>query len=43
LCEVLILHRIEVQVVQIRWDVIELVAAIILVVGLRTLATSPVV
>jgi hypothetical protein len=41
--EVLILHRIEVQVVQIRRDVIELVAAIILVVGLRTLATSPVV
>ena len=41
--EVLILHRIEVQVVQIRRNVIELVAAIILVVGLRTLATSPVV
>jgi hypothetical protein len=41
--EVLILHRIEVQVVQIRRDVIELVAAIILVVGLRTLATSSVV
>lgn len=41
--EVLILHRIEVQVIQIRRDVIELVAAVILVVGLRTLATSPVV
>ena len=42
--EVLILHRIEVQVIQIRWDVIELVAgAIILVFGLGTLATTPVV
>jgi len=41
--EVLILHRIEVQVIQIRWDVIELLAAIILVFRLGTLATSPVV
>ena len=41
--EVLILHRIEVQIVQIRRNVIELVAAIILVVGLKKLATSPVV
>ena len=42
--EVLILHRIEIQVIQIRRDVIELVAAaIILVFGLGTLPTTPVV
>ena len=41
--EVLILNCFEVQIVQVRWDVGELLAAIVVVAGLGTLATCPVV